>query len=174
MPCRLLMLLNLFESTRRLEKGQLFLHPASADCLQQSLQCSQMYWAMYVSHGKSRFRPLAECRAANTSTTCSFLTWSCVGVQLTLFAPFGFHFFVLSVIRGPYVMLVRASHLEKCHWDAGIAELTSGLENSVPVEDISDAGRWREKCAAHQLNKTPHVKESLRQAFCRYWFRSRI
>lgn len=136
MSWRLFMLLNLFESTRRLES----VHYSYTQVLQvvyhkacNALRCIEPY----VSHGKSRFRPLAECRAANTSTTCSFLTLSCVGVQLPLFTPFDFHFFVLSVIQGLYVMLMKASHLEKCHWDGGIAELTSGLENrkTLAIQD---------------------------------------
>lgn len=164
-----------FEKHASTRKRPLFLHPGFADRLQQKpAMFSDVLKHMLVME-KSRFRPPAERRAANTSTTCSFLTWSCVGVQLTLFTPFDFHFFVLSVIQGHYVMLMRASHLEKCHWDAGIAELTSGLRNSLPVEDISNSGWRREKFAAHQLNKTTYVKESFQQASCCfYWFRSRI
>lgn len=64
-----------------------------------------------------------------------------MGVQLTLFPPFDFIFFVLSVIQGHYVMLMRAPHLEKCRGDAGTVELTSdNVQNNVPVKDISDSG----------------------------------
>lgn len=107
----------------------------------------------YVSHGWTRTS--VDFRAADTRTTCSFLVKVVWVSSLHSLPHLTSIFFVRSVIQGHYVMLMRAPHLEKCHWDAGIVELTSGPENScVPVEDISSSGRWSEKFAAHQLHKT--------------------
>lgn len=51
----------------------------------------------------------------------------CPALSLLLFFFFSsqFHFqsIVLAVVQGHYVMLIRAPHLEKCHWDTEFAEL---------------------------------------------------
>lgn len=63
-------------------------------------------------------------------------------------------FFVLALVQGRYVMLMRAPHLEKCHWDAEFAELTLALKNRVPVKDIGNWGHQVKReifCAAGKL-----------------------
>lgn len=51
--------------------------------------------------------------------------WVSCSFSLTFFFSSQFHFqsIVLAVVQGHYVMLIRAPHLEKCHWDTEFAEL---------------------------------------------------
>lgn len=75
--------------------------------------------------------PCSWHEAMPASSECSFeFGWCrCVGVLLFLsyffFFSSQFHFqsIVLAVVQGHYVMLIRAPHLEKCHWDTEFAEL---------------------------------------------------
>lgn len=56
-------------------------------------------------------------------------------------------------------MLMRAPHLEKCHWIEEFAELAAEMKN-LPVKDISNEGHRIERgicCVAAQLFYSLHI-----------------
>lgn len=122
--------------------------------------------------------PCSQHEPMHASCECSFWVWMvqmCGCLALTLFFPISISvFFVLAVVRGHYVMLMRAPHLEKCHWDVEFAELTLGLENSLPVKDISNWGHWMTRgicsTAGKQLSGMKDLCNSLITHFEDFWW----
>lgn len=112
---------------------------------------NNLVWPTFILNALPNVEiPFSQCELMYAS--CEYLFVSVDGADvwvscsLFFFFPLSISmFFVLAVVQGLYVMLMRAPHLEKCHWDAEFAELTLELKNSVPVKDI---GNW-----GHQLKR---------------------